>query len=380
MIKRPAILKRSLKLQTRKNYLLLGPRRVGKTTYLRTHFPNCETIDLLKRDVFFEYRTSPHLLRERYLEGEGTIIIDEIQLIPDLLYEVHWMIENTGRNFILSGSSARKLRRTGVTNLAGRLASVHMVPLTHAEIPDFDLHRQLQFGSLPPILFSENPAEDLKNYCGEYLKEEIQSEGIVRNLPSFTRFLESAALSNAEMISYTSQARDCGVAAKTIKAYYQILVDTLLGYMLEAFTKTKKRRAITTPKFYFFDCALPNTILERTLSPKTPEFGKAFEHYLLLETIAAMRYGKRISKLQYWRSASGFEVDLIINEHTAVEFKTGSIHIQDTKSLLALDEEIPLKNKWIVGLENKTRTLENGVVVLPWQEFLNRLQQIDSFR
>jgi len=380
MIKRPVMLERSLKLHQGKNYLLLGPRRVGKTTYLRTHFADCETIDLLKRDVFFEYRTSPHLLRERYADGEGTIVIDEIQLIPDLLYEIHWMIENTNRTFVLSGSSARKLRRTGVTNLAGRLASVHMVPLTHAEIPDFDLHRQLQFGSLPPILFSDNPTDDLKNYCGEYLKEEIQSEGIVRNLPSFTRFLESAALANTEMISYTSQARDCGVAAKTIKAYYQIIIDTLLGYMLEAFTKTQKRRAITAPKFYFFDCALPNTILERTLSPKTPEFGKAFEHFLILETIAAMHYGSRISKLHYWRSASGFEVDLIINEHTAVEFKTGSIHIQDTRPLMTLNEEIPLKNKWIVGLESKTRSLENGVLVLPWQEFLSRLNQIDCVR
>ena len=370
------ILARRLNLSPKKNHLLLGPRRVGKTTFLRSKFQNCETVDLLKRDTFFEYRTAPHLLRERYSQGKGTIIIDEIQLIPDLLYEVHWLIENTRRRFVLCGSSARKLRRTGVTNLAGRLSSSYMVPLTFEELPKFDLKKRLQFGSLPPIVFSDDPAGDLKDYCGEYLKEEIQSEGYVRNLPSFARFLESAAIANSEIISYTSQARDCGVAAKTIKDYYQILIDTLLGYILEAFTRSHKRRAITAPKFYFFNCAIPNTILGRILSPKTPEFGKSFEHYLILETIAAMRYDGRITKLNYWRSTSGFEVDLLIDEHTAVEFKAGRVHTHDSKALLALADELPLKNLWIVSLEDSPRRFENGVEVVPWKEYLLRLKQL----
>jgi len=372
------ILSRRLNLSLKKNYLLLGPRRVGKTTFLHSHYPKCETVDLLKRDVFFEFRTAPQLLRERYAKGKGTIIIDEVQLIPDLLYEVHWLIENTNRRFVLCGSSARKLRRAGITNLAGRLSSIYLVPLTFEELPEFDLHKRLQYGCLPPIVFSDDPAGDLKDYCGEYLKEEIQSEGYVRNLQSFARFLESASIANAEIISYTSQARDCGVASKTIKEYYQILIDTLLGYTLEAFTRTRKRRTITAPKFYFFDCAIPNTILGRILSPKTPEFGKAFEHYMILETIAAMCYDELISKLNYWRSSSGFEVDLLIDEQTAIEFKTGRVHIQDSKGLLALKDELPLKNMWIVSLENKSRHFENGVEVIHWKEYLLRLKQLGN--
>jgi len=368
------LLDRRLSFKPRRSYLLLGPRRVGKSTLLRVRFPDAEWIDLLKSDVYFEYRTRPALLRERFAEGTGTIVIDEVQLIPELMREVHWLIENSKQRFVLSGSSARKLRRGGMTNLAGRLSTVRLHPLTAAEVPGLQLSARLQHGCLPPIVLSDEPERDLRDYCGEYLKEEIQAEGLVRNLPAFTRFLEAAALSNGELLSYSTAARDCGVALKTVREYFQILVDTLLGHFLEPWTRTRKRRSILTPKFYFFDCGIPNTLLGRRLSPKTPEYGKAFEQFLILEAIAARDYDGKYERLSYWRSASGHEVDLFIDDHTACEFKTGTISSRDAAGILAFSEERRLRNRWIVGLEERTRKLEDGVLVLPWREFLDRIR------
>ena len=371
------ILERRLSLKAGRNWLLLGPRRVGKSTFLRAHFAEAEWIDLLKTDVFFEYRSRPAILRERFAEGGGTIVIDEVQLIPELLREVHWLIENSRRRFVLCGSSARKLRRGGVTNLAGRLSAARLHPLTASEAPDLKLAERLQHGSLPPVVFSTDPERELRSYCGEYLKEEVQAEGLVRNLPAFARFLESAALANGELLSYASAARDCGVALKTVREYFQILVDTLLGHFLEPWTKSRKRRAILMPKFYFFDCGVPNTLLGRRLSPKTPEFGKAFEQMMVLEAMAARDYEGKLDRLTYWRSASGFEVDLLIDSHTACEFKTGTVSMRDAAGILALAEDLKLKNRWIVGLEERPRRLEAGVVVLPWREFVERLRSGD---
>ena len=234
--------------------------------------------------------------------------------------------------------------------------------------------RALQYGMLPSLFYSEDPWLDLKDYCGEYLKEEIQAEGLVRNIPAFVSFLELAALSNAEQISYSTIARDCGVTYKTVAEYYQILEDTLLGYFLEPWKKSKKRQSIQTRKFYFFDCGIPHILLGRRLSEKTHDFGKSFEHFLILETIAAMFYEKKIEKIHYWRSTSGYEVDLIINEEIGVEFKSGRIHPSDAKGLLALEEDLPLKKKWIVGQEVLPRIFENGIEVLPWQLYLERIR------
>ncbi|MEI8026477.1 MAG: AAA family ATPase [Pseudomonadota bacterium] len=371
------ILKRRIELNPKKNYLLLGPRRVGKSTFLKSEVTAEMRIDLLMSDVYFEYRSRPALLRERLQNSEGTVVIDEIQRIPELSHEVHWLIENTNLRFILSGSSARKLRKQGVTNLAGRLRTERMFPLTWQECPsDVTLMRLLQYGALPPILFSDEPELDLKDYCGEYLREEVHAEGFVRNLQAFTRFLELAAFSNAEIISYTATARDCGVSAKTVAEYYQILEDTLLGYFLEPFTKTKKCRAIQTKKFYYFDCGVTNCLLDRKLSEKTAEFGKSFEQFIVLETLAAASYNKNISRVNFWRSANGHEVDLLLNENTAVEIKSRGAHISDAAGILALEEDIPLKNKWIVTTESSSRQLANGIEVLTWKDYLQRLSAI----
>jgi len=370
-------LERKLSLEKKRNYLLLGPRRVGKSTYLKHYFKEAEWIDLLKSNLYFEYQAHPELLRERFEHTSQLIVIDEIQLIPELLREIHWLIENSSNRFILSGSSARKLRKQGVTNLAGRLRTVHLFPLTYSEIPNFNLDLRLQYGCLPPIIDSDEPELDLKDYCGEYLKEEVQAEGLVRSLPTFAKFLELSALSNAELLSYSTLARDCGVALKTIREYFQILEDTLLAYSVEAFTKSKKRRAILAPKFYYFDCGIPNSLLGRKLSSKTPEYGKSFEQFLILEVLAAKEYSRTFDRVSFWRSASGYEVDLLIDDHTAVEFKTGTVSAKDAAGLHALKEDVPLKNTWIVSRDSHTRKLEKGVLVLPWENFLQRLAEGD---
>jgi len=370
------MLKRRLELDSQKNYLLLGPRRVGKSTLIKSLNKDYELIDLLKTDVFFEYRSRPALLREQFSRSSKLIVIDEVQKVPDLLSEVHWLIENTSNRFLLTGSSARKLRRSGATNLAGRLKTVHLHPLTFAEIPGFELLQRLQYGGLPPMVLGSEPWDELKNYAGEYLKEEVLAEGLVRNIPAFSRFLELAALSNGEQLSYATTARDTGVSAKTVAEYFQILVDTLLGHFLEPYTRTIKRRSVMTPKFYYFDTGVANVLLRRRLSDKTAEFGKAFEHFLVLETLAAQSYTKGIETVRYWRSSSGLEVDLLLNEDTAVEFKSGSIHVADTKGLQALAEELPLKHRWVVGRETRPRLLENGVEVLPWQDYLQRIGEL----
>jgi len=372
------ILKRRVELNPGRSYLLLGPRRVGKSTFLRHEVDSQATVDLLMNDVYFDYRTRPSLLRERYAGLGGTVVVDEVQRVPELVSEVHWMLENTDTRFVLSGSSARKLRRAGVTNLAGRLRTQRIAPLTWSECRDqFVLEDRLQHGMLPPILFSDEPELDLKDYCGEYLKEEVQAEGLVRNLPSFSRFLEMAAFNNAELLNYSTVARDCGVSGKTVAEYYQILEDTLLGLHLEPFRKTRKRRAIQTRKFYFFDCGVSNALLGRKVAPRTPEFGKVFEQFLVLETLYASFYERGLEQVQFWRSSNGQEVDLLLNGHTAVELKSGRVHDSDAQSILALAEEVPLKHKWIVSREAEPRRLPNGVEVLPWQLYIERLAEVD---
>lgn len=366
---------RRLDLRNKKSTLLLGPRRVGKSTLLKTlGDENVIFIDLLKSDVYFEYQARPALIRERFEKQASLIVIDEIQLIPDLLREVHWLIENSKNKFVLSGSSARKLRRQGLTNLAGRLSSRYLHPLTSFEIPDFDLTRALQFGTLPPVYFSEEPFLELSDYCGEYLKEEIIAEGVVRNLPAFNRFLQVAAITNSEPISYSNIAKDCDVSPKTVESFFEILSDTLLGHLVEPWTKSKKRRALLQNRFYFFDCGIVNRLLDRTLSPKTREFGKMFEQFIFLETIAARDYERKFEKVSFWRSASGFEVDLIIDDHTAIEIKSGPVNENDLKGITALSEDMKLRNLWVVSTEKYTRRVGKNTYVLPWKDYLERIR------
>lgn len=356
---------------------LWGARQVGKSTLVKSVYPNAKIYDLLKSDEYTRLLRRPQLLREELLSfGEETlVVIDEIQKIPQLLDEVHWLIVNRGIRFILCGSSARKLKRIGTNLLGGRAMSVKLYPLVSAEIPDFDLVRGINHGMLPRHYLAANPKKRLEAYIGTYLKEEIQDEAVVRQLAAFNRFLDVAAQSNGEIINYKNIAQDCGVSAVTVKEYFAILQQTLIGYMLPAFTDSKKRRAITAPKFYYFDVGVANHLLHRSnLQQGSVDFGHAFEHLMIQELIAYLSYSESDETLSYWRTASGYEVDAVIgNGRVAIEFKSSEeVQSKHTKGLKAFSEEYADARLIVVSMDVNPRML-NGVEILPAMDFLKLL-------
>ena len=356
---------------------LWGARQVGKSTLVKSVYPNAKIYDLLKSDEYTRLLRRPQLLREELLSfGEETlVVIDEIQKIPQLLDEVHWLIVNRGIRFILCGSSARKLKRIGTNLLGGRAMSVKLYPLVSAEIPDFDLVRGINHGMLPRHYLAANPKKRLEAYIGTYLKEEIQDEAVVRQLAAFNRFLDVAAQSNGEIINYKNIAQDCGVSAVTVKEYFAILQQTLIGYMLPAFTDSKKRRAITAPKFYYFDVGVANHLLHRSnLQQGSVDFGHAFEHLMIQELIAYLSYSESDKALSYWRTANGYEVDAVIgNGLVAIEFKSSEeVQSKHTKGLKAFAEEYADARLIVVSMDINPRIL-NGVEILPAMDFLKLL-------
>lgn len=356
---------------------LWGARQVGKSTLVKKLFPDAKVYDLLKSDEYSRLLRKPQLLREELISYDETkiVIIDEIQKIPSLLDEVHWLIVNRGIRFILCGSSARKLKRVGTNLLGGRALPVMLFPFVSAEISDFNLFRAINNGMIPRHYMVQNPQKRLEAYIGVYLKEEIQEEAVVRQLSSFNRFLDVAAQCDGEMINYTNIAQDCGVSATTIKEYFNILEQTLIGYMIPAFTSSKKRRAITTKKFYYFDVGVVNYLLNRSnLQPGSIDFGHAFEHFMIQEIVAYLSYYEKREKLSYWRTANGYEVDAIIGDaRVAIEFKSSEeVQSKHTKGLKAFEEDFPDARKIIVSLDCNKRIL-NGIEVIPALEFLQML-------
>ena len=363
---------------------LWGSRQTGKSTLLKTLFPKARLYDLLKTDVRMAFQLRPALFREECeLLNEGDlVIVDEVQKVPALLDEVHWLIENRGLRFILSGSSARKLRRSGANLLGGRALRFTLFPLVSAEIPDFDLHRALNNGMLPRHYLAADPSKRIQSYIGDHLQQEIVEEAIVRQLDAFTRFLQVAALSNTEIVNYTNIAQDCGVSAKTVKEYFSILEETMLGFYLPAYTKVIKRKLIQSPKFYYFDVAIPNHLLHRrTLEPGTNIYGHALEHFVVQELRAFVSYTfGEDKKLNYWRTLDNqYEVDaLICDAYTnkvdvAIEVKSAD-HIvsHDTKGLKAFSEEHPDTKLVLLSMEERPRML-NGIEVWPITQFLQNL-------
>ncbi|MDD2594247.1 MAG: AAA family ATPase [Bacteroidales bacterium] len=356
---------------------LWGARQVGKSTLVKKLFPEAKIYDLLMSDEYGRLIRRPQLLREEleHLDENTLVIIDEIQKIPQLLDEVHWLMVNRGIRFILCGSSARKLKRIGTNLLGGRALPQTLFPLVSAEIPDFDLIRGINNGMIPRHYTIDNPKKRLQAYIGVYLKEEIQEEAHVRQLASFNRFMDIAAQSDGEIVNYSDIAQDCGVSASTVKEYFNILNETLIGYMIPAFTLSKKRRAILAPKFYYFDVGIVNHLLNRTnLMPGSADFGHAFEHFMIQEIIAYLGYSESDEKLSYWRTAGGYEVDAIIgNGRIAIEFKSSEeIQSKHTKGLKAFCEDFPDARAIIVSLDRNRRTL-NGIDIFPAMEFLKML-------
>ncbi len=371
------ILKRALQidLPPNRSAFLWGPRKTGKTFWLRQTYPRHARIDLLQTDVFGEYAARPALLRERFQDHRGMVIIDEVQMVPDLLNEVHWLIENRGLNFLLTGSSARKLRRRHANLLGGRAWRHTMQPLTLLETEGFDLEAVMVSGLLPPHFLSPDPLRDLRSYIADYLKEEIAAEAAVQRIPAFAEFLRVAALTSGELLNYTNVAREAGVSAKVVRSYFQILEDTLLGFRIAPWRKSKTRRLIETEKFYLFDIGVANYLGRRTPREGTPEFGKAFEHYLLMELTAYRAYRNPELDVRYWRTSTGMEVDFVLGEmDVALEIKGARrVHDGDLKGLKALLAEHKVKHPLVISLEREPRRLGVGIRALPWREFLREL-------
>jgi len=319
----------------------------------------------------------PARLREEVLASQDEmVIIDEVQKVPALLDEVHWCLENTPMKFILCGSSARKLRHGAANLLGGRAWRYELFPLTTSEIGADDLERILNHGLIPQHYAEEKPERSLRSYVFDYLEQEIHAEALTRNVPAFAKFLDAVAATHGQLINYATIARDCGVSAKTVREYYQILEDTLLGHPLEPWRKRKKRRLIETAKFYLFDPGVVRALANmRRIQPGTEEFGRAFEHFLIEEVRAYLAYTEQFLPLSYWRTSTGLEVDLIVGElDLAVEFKAmRTVDEQHTKGLLALQEDQKVRRAIVVSLDPVVRKLSNGITVYPWQTFCQEL-------
>ena len=370
---------RFLKLEeTAEDSLFLwGARQTGKSTLLKTLFPDARRYDLLKSEEFERLFRNPELLREELQDADPyrLVIIDEVQKIPRLLDEVHWLMSNRNIRFVLCGSSARKLVRCGANLLGGRALRTVMYPLVSAEIPDFDLYKAIHNGMLPRHYTTQNPQRRMQAYIGDYLNEEIRAEALSRNLLSFTRFMEIAAQCSGEMIVYKNIAQDCGVSANTVKEYFQILEQTMIGYLISGFTATTKRRAISAPKFYYFDVGIVNYLLKRnTMTQGSDDFGHAFEHLLMQEIIAYLGYNYLDEKPTYWRTSGGYEVDCIIgNGRIAIEFKScDEVKSRHTKGLKAFQEEYPQARLIVVSMDKYKRVM-NDIEIFPATEFLSEL-------
>ncbi len=356
---------------------LWGARQTGKSTLLKFLFPDALWFDLLKSDVFERYQHSPSRFRETILAttSNKTVIVDEIQKIPALLDEIHWLIVNHQTRFVLSGSSPRKIIRSGFNLLGGRALRYELYPLIQAEIPDFDLLKALNNGLLPRHYLSENPKKLISAYIGSYLQDEIIAEAKIRNIGAFTKFLEAAAFSNGEMVNYTNIAAECGVSSTTVKEYFQILEDTLIGRFVPPFQKKPKRKVILAPKFYYFDVGIANYLLKRgQIEIGSEAFGTAFEHFIFQELYAHSKYSDIDYKISYWRTTSQIEVDFILGDHeVALEVKgTNNVQTRHLKGLKSFAEEYEVKKLIVVSNDPLPKIIGN-VLVLPWKHFLQQL-------
>lgn len=372
-----------LNLSFQNTCFLWGARQTGKSTLLKMLFPQAIRYDLLLSTEYQRLLREPNVIREQCLAAgldansqRDPIIIDEIQKMPSLLDEVHWLMENKGLRFVLCGSSARKLKRGHANLLGGRAIRYELYPLVFPEIPGFSLIKALNSGLIPRHYDSAKPKRLIQSYVGDYLKEEIAAEALTRNIPSFSRFLEVAALSNGEIVNYTNIARECGVTSPTVKEYFQILEDTLIGRQLPAFQKRKKRRLVTSPKFYFFDLS-PVIHLSRRgqVVPGSELFGRAFEHYIWMEIIAHSSYSELFYPISYWRTASGSEVDFVLGDHEiAIEAKSTELaNMTHLKGLRRFKEEHSVRRSMLVSLDSKPRETQDQIEILPWQIFLKQL-------
>ena len=384
MVGRDRIITRVLRIQEIPNpvlgssaVFLWGPRQTGKTTLLEQRYPDARRYDLLDSDVAAALAVRPRLLREEILAAKPPlVIIDEVQKVPALIEEVHWLLEHTATRFILCGSSARKLRRGAANLLGGRAVEAYLLPLTSAELPDLDLDRMLDHGGLPVHYLVDDPRPLLRSYVNAYLKHEIIDESLTRNIPAFSRFLQTVGLTHGRQLNFANVARECGVSPHTVRGYFQILEDTLLGFELPPWRRKGKRRLVETAKFYLFDVGVANHLHPelRMVVEGTDAYGRAFEHFLINEVRACLSYGGRDDPLSFWRTSSGFEVDLIVGDMAlAVETKsTREVRAEDLRGLRALRQERKVGRSIVVCRAATPRRTEDGIEIMPWRDFCAR--------
>lgn len=363
-------------LLKKKSHFLFGPRATGKSTLIRKQLKDACYINLLDSEIYYRLVEDPGLFRSMLPRDPSRwIVIDEVQRVPELLNQTHKLIEEEKRRFLLTGSSARSLKRGHANLLAGRAWRADLFPLVSAEIgKDFNLAKVLQYGTLPAVFTSDFPQEELKAYTHTYLYEEIQAESVVRKIPQFTRFLQSAALNFAELLNFTNISNDSGVAASTLKEHYKILEDTLIGFQLIPWLKGKSRKAIQTSKFYFFDNGVCHTLAKtQSLDPNASLWGKSFEQFLINEVKAYLSYSRKDLSLSYWRSKNGSEVDLLIEDQIAIEFKsTKKITPKHLSGLEAIQSEGKFKSFILVSTDPIIQN-HGKIECLPYLTFLNRL-------
>jgi uncharacterized protein len=368
-----------------KSFFLFGPRGTGKTTWVKSKFPEAIYLDLLEAELFNDLLANPQRL-ENFIPKDFNdwVIIDEVQRIPELLNEIHRLIEKSKYKFILTGSSARKIRRKGVNLLAGRALSYHLYPLTSVELgKDFNCDHSLAYGQLPCVYTEKDAKAYLESYVKTYLEEEIQQEGFTRNLGAFSRFLESASFSQGSVLNISSVARDCGIERKVVENYFTILEDLLIAYRIPVFAKRAKRRMAAHPKFYFFDVGL-----YRTLRPRGPldipeEIGgHAFETLFLQEVAAINAYLKLGYNIFYWMTSNNIEVDFVLYGDKGIKAfeikRTSRISSSMSRGLKAFQKDYPgAKMYFIYGGERHLR--EGDIEILPMKDALKELPKILSY-
>ena len=376
--------KRSLSLPDAgtETFFLWGPRQAGKSTLLRQCYPDGRWIDLLKSDEFRRYLTNPEFLRQE-IEAEGfhpgrQVVIDEIQKVPALLNEVHWLMENRGISFALCGSSATKVKRGAANLLGGRAVRYELLGITAGELgDDFDLTHLLNAGYLPRVYQAQRTTRLLDAYINDYLVQEVAAEGVVRKLPAFSRFLDAASLSDGEVVNLSNFAAECGISQHTVKNYFQVLVDMLLARWVPSYRSRPKRRVIQAPKFYFADVGIVNRLARRgTLAPGSELYGKAFENWVCHELSAWISYREFDGELSYWRLAGGTEVDFVVGSmQLAVEAKAsrniGSRHLRGLRSVIR--DHPSIGRRIIVCLEARARRTRDGIDILPAEDFVRKL-------
>ena len=370
---------RKLQPSSEQSYFLLGPRGVGKSWFVSNKYKNALFFDLLHFETYTKFLTSPHLISD-YIPSsfKGWVIIDEIQKNPNLLNEVHRLIEKRKLKFILTGSSARKLKSKNVNLLAGRALTEYMHPLTAEELKsDFHLKKSLAYGHLPMAYQSKNPKKFLSSYIHTYLKEEIHQESLTRSLPNFSRFLSTACFSQGAILNITNISRECSVHRKVVESYFSILRDTLLSYELKPFTKRSKRKLIQSVKFYFFDVGVFQALRSKgPLDSTTEKKGTALETLVLQEIIAQNNYKNLEYEVFYWRTQNHkYEVDFILYGERglkAVEVKlSNTIQSQDCKGLLEFLKDYPKAKPFLLYTGKKSYTLKD-IHIVPVEKFLKQ--------